>query len=1320
MKVWIKVFTPLLLIILVVMLAWRWGEPQITKWIVNQSKQELKAQGNLDLSIDNIQIGFIPPKVTVSGLLVTPLAGNLEFLAPVKAEQLQISIDFLNLLGGKIKISKILISGLNVEIDLDKYKPSRKPQPLNLSGVFKLLEIFPIAQIVILNPETKLASKRLDLNINLSQLQIVGAYNRKDSVSLSVETPKLMIRQPSKDLGLETSFTGEANLSSKKLEIKKMTIANGEGLKIQGTFTTDKIETLTTSPDFKYSLTSDLKIEDLIFIAKRLLPKAALPAISGHLTGDLNGTYKDKERLNLRTSLRLDNFQIEKYSIGKVELRGTLAKNIFSTEVFTVDNLAGNLDLSGSDLSLIAPFNSHVKVATRSFELKPFFSVIGLPKIPVKLALSGELSCQGPIENLNLGCNGNLDGKHLEVKTGETPIVELEAFNAKGTFSVTKEQVEYQADLQLGTGQVKSVGKSQGKISYTSGFNIGYSSPFLDTQDIKSLSGLNLGGGARLEGVTYGTSSFGEFEMTLDGKDFFFERYHLGNIKTEMHYAKGNLEFKKVDGQVGKSRYYGELKLDLKDTILSGKISAPQFELEDLKGSLKQVVSIPFELRGSGIAEIEFTGPLQLGQMSYRLTSLVRRGTLFTENFDELSLGLNSIAGQVSISNTYLRKNKSTLSILGKADPVGTIDIKADGSNYRMEDIDILNRYGQNLTGKLNLIGKFHNKILDPHFRIEGKISDTVLADSDLPNSYFEVNLDEIEWTGNGNFFGGKVNTEFQLPRSPNGNLRLIAQAKQWDFVNFVSTFFNSPLKGEYKSLISLDMQINGPKENLANFNGNLNVSQLQMSRGALFVRQSRPLAVNISNGKIHFPKYEIIGTGANLNLAETDFSLDHLNLKGEVSADLRLLHVFAPFLDNFGGEAKGQLQISGDLFDPEFFGQLDLVDGLVKLKGLPHTFERLSSRVNISQTRLEISALRGLFANGIVRAEGHVEFAGYKQVRVLIRAQGSDLKLNIPDKVKTGGQAEVVLSGNWFPYSLTGTYRVQQGLMEKEFTENTGTSSTYKYSSYLPKQILELNFSPILLDIQVLLEKSLEVKNSMMLGHLSGQLQVKGPPDNPLLFGNIKLDQNTQLLFRDKSFDVQSGTIKFTNPSEINPELYITARSRVQTFDISLLLQGTAKNPQLLLSSQPPLPEPDIISLLALGMTTESLDTKVDSSQQAAQTGYQLGLAIISSNPLNKEIKKSLGVDVKFSPGFDTKNVAVPRVTVSKDLTKKINASATSSFSDEQTYDVRLQYLFNEKLSAVGTYERSEAPEGGGVTTGAGSQQEVLGLDLEYKVEFK
>jgi translocation and assembly module TamB len=236
------------------------------------------------------------------------------------------------------------------------------------------------------------------------------------------------------------------------------------------------------------------------------------------------------------------------------------------------------------------------------------------------------------------------------------------------------------------------------------------------------------------------------------------------------------------------------------------------------------------------------------------------------------------------------------------------------------------------------------------------------------------------------------------------------------------------------------------------------------------------------------------------------------------------------------------------------------------------------------------------------------------------------------------------------------------------------------------------------------------------MDGYVTGSLQLKGPPGNSILLGKLEVEKGAKLYFKDKIFELQTGLVNFANQNEVNPDLYITAASRVNDYDINLLLQGPAKTSAIKMTSVPPLAENEIISLLALGVTSSKLDQNIQSKDQAAQTGYEIGAVVLSRTGLNKNLKNKLGVDFQLVPHFDsTKNTSVLKATISKQVTEKIQASA--AMGNDSTSEVKLQYLFNKNLSTVGSWEGKEAES---IRTNEKQNQSVFGLDLEFKKEFR
>ena len=246
-------------------------------------------------------------------------------------------------------------------------------------------------------------------------------------------------------------------------------------------------------------------------------------------------------------------------------------------------------------------------------------------------------------------------------------------------------------------------------------------------------------------------------------------------------------------------------------------------------------------------------------------------------------------------------------------------------------------------------------------------------------------------------------------------------------------------------------------------------------------------------------------------------------------------------------------------------------------------------------------------------------------------------------------------------------------------------------------------------------------IKNPEADAKVSGQVLLQGYPDKPLLTGQLQIERGGEITFRDNEFDILSANIEYNTAPPDQPKLYVSAKTQIIsddiTYDINLILQGTASNPNFKLSSTPPLEENEIVSLLALGVTPSQLDERVDPSEQATQTSYQLGTALLSS-PLGKEIKNRFGVDVQISSGFDeVDKKSVPTVTVKKQITDDLSAQASRTIEQIPKNNVKMKYNINQNLSIIGLWDSSEAnlaePE-------RDTTSDTIGVDLEYKIRFK
>jgi translocation and assembly module TamB len=477
-----------------------------------------------------------------------------------------------------------------------------------------------------------------------------------------------------------------------------------------------------------------------------------------------------------------------------------------------------------------------------------------------------------------------------------------------------------------------------------------------------------------------------------------------------------------------------------------------------------------------------------------------------------------------------------------------------------------------------------------------------------------------------------------------------------------------------------------------------------------------------MKNGRLHVKKFELSGgNDIFLKMIENHEAESKVDVQVSGKLDLGLLSLLTPFFEDLRGILTFAFNAHGGTDGVSLLGSAYIDKGFLKFFDFPHAFEDLQADLLFNQKKIIFNSIKTEFGGGRAVAQGGMELNGYKNFPVNVTATFDKVTLNVPDKVSTTGAGTLSFTGSWFPFLLKGEYNVREGLITKEFGGDSDEADGIRRSIFLPELLLKESFAPVLLDVKVNFEKGIAIKNEMLEGKVLGQLTVRGNPAKPSLSGTVTTDSDTKLNFKDTVFEVTSANVQFDDPNEINPRLFVTARSRVKDHDVSLQVQGTGKKPDFVLSSVPPLAEKEIISLLALGATDTDLDKNVSSQAQASQTGLQIGSGVLKNNPLSKIVKDATGFDVQLAPSFDDTNSAVQKIIVTRQFTPNLGVAGSRSIGKKSETEARVKYRLNDRLSVIGSWKGADYQDVSEPTVQSeNSQNNNFGVDLEYKVEFK
>ncbi|HEY8516043.1 MAG TPA: translocation/assembly module TamB domain-containing protein [Candidatus Binatia bacterium] len=132
--------------------------------------------------------------------------------------------------------------------------------------------------------------------------------------------------------------------------------------------------------------------------------------------------------------------------------------------------------------------------------------------------------------------------------------------------------------------------------------------------------------------------------------------------------------------------------------------------------------------------------------------------------------------------------------------------------------------------------------------------------------------------------------------------------------------------------------------------------------------------------------------------------------------------------------------------------------------------------------------------------------------------------------------------------------------------------------------------FDRVTMNVTVTLVGPVVVQRTDAYLRLEGQVYVTKAPDDPLRVSGQIYSMRGWYLFRGRRIVLQEAYLTFSGETPINP--YLTVRASYQTpeYTVRIGIEGTATTPELELSSEPPLDQSDILSVLLFGKTTQQL----------------------------------------------------------------------------------------------------------------------------------
>ncbi len=195
-----------------------------------------------------------------------------------------------------------------------------------------------------------------------------------------------------------------------------------------------------------------------------------------------------------------------------------------------------------------------------------------------------------------------------------------------------------------------------------------------------------------------------------------------------------------------------------------------------------------------------------------------------------------------------------------------------------------------------------------------------------------------------------------------------------------------------------------------------------------------------------------------------------------------------------------------------------------------------------------------------------------------------------------------------------------------------------------------------------------------------------------PSVLGRIQITEGSAT-YAGTKYELERGSIYFSNPVRIDPTIDLDATARVENYDITIGVHGTVTNLKPTYRSEPPLTEADIFNLLALGRTQEEAQLYQEQQEEAGSnptTNALLGGALNAT--VSSRVGKFFGAGtVKIDPAFiGTLGNSSARITVQEPLSKQLTLVFATNVNETAQQLIQVQYQLNQEDSIVATRDES------------------------------
>ena len=639
-------------------------------------------------------------------------------------------------------------------------------------------------------------------------------------------------------------------------------------------------------------------------------------------------------------------------------------------------------------------------------------------------------------------------------------------------------------------------------------------------------------------------------------------------------------------------------------------------------------------IEGPATGEMRLYGPYRrlFGVGRLRLD----RPTAYGEPFDSAAADLRFEGTGVRLNGLDIRKGagRATGAAFIEWDASYSFDLDARGVEVASLTFvpELPRPLSGNIAGTASGVGLLDN----PRYTIRATVGDLRLGEEEVGHITGRLDVRDgdlrLDLEGASSTVAFSAAGRVTLSGAQDADLSL--RVADWSLDPYVRMFV--PEWSPYtRAMLSGSLDVVGPLRDWGRLEATAAIQRMNASLLDYEIRNDGPIRLSLDRRVVGLDKLRLAGDGTALVLAgAVDLGADEVSVGVDGNANLDILQGMFRSLRG-SGSAVVDAEIGGAVRRPVLTGEAAVRNGRIRHIALPHALEDIDGRIVFERGGVRFDELVASMGSGPVQLGGRAGIDGFSLGELGITAAGRDMQLRFPDGFRSNVDTDLTLRGPPDRPVLGGVVNVRDAVLLGGLDEvaigllgGDGADGGDAAGTGLP-----LGF-----DVRIEAPSTLRIDNSLARIVSSAELTLQGTFDQPVLLGTVELERGTAF-FEGNRYRLSHGAIGFANLNRIEPFVDIEVETDVrvpgQTYRVMVRATGTPDELVPTLSSDPPLPEVDIFSLL-LGDIRDPLSADLRAARApelAQQQRFQAGAARLLTSPLSS----SVGRVVQDSFGVDT-----------------------------------------------------------------------------------